>query len=172
LGRKIKHHGAEPTSNINYDPFKEHVKCQEKLPIITSRYQIGNDCVVMNGVPSESENSGEWQVTQITGDLRKFSEYVLVPNHKSGKDRIFIGRLGFRPNSLTDAEELLAAYISQAIVKFAAKEYIVGEADSYGQRFTIIVEIRGKRLFTGWILDDQGILKLATPFSGFAPGGN
>jgi hypothetical protein len=127
---------------------------------------------MMSGIPPESENSSPWQVTQITGDLRKFSEYVLVPNHKSGKDRIFIGRLGYRPNSLTDAEELLEAYISQAIVKFAKKEYIVGEADSYGQRFTIIVEMRGKRLFTGWILEDQGILKLATPFSGFAPGGN
>ncbi|MGA7952944.1 MAG: DUF6883 domain-containing protein [Gloeobacterales cyanobacterium] len=120
----------------------------------------------------EPENAQPWQVNQITGDYRKFSEYVLVPNHKSGKDKIFLGLLHYRPNNLDDAQALLEIYITQAQAKFVAQDYTVGERDQHGQRLTIVVEIRGKRLFTGWILDNQGTLKLATPFSGFANGGN
>ncbi|MCY7278087.1 MAG: hypothetical protein LH702_31220 [Phormidesmis sp. CAN_BIN44] len=120
----------------------------------------------------EPENTQTWQSTQITGDPRKFSEYVLIPNHRSGKDKIFLGLLGYRPNSLNDAQVLLETYITQAQAKFTTQDYTVGERDRYGQRVTIVVEIRGKRLLTGWILDNQGTLKLATPFSGFANGGN
>jgi hypothetical protein len=120
----------------------------------------------------EPENAQQWQITQITGDLRKFSEYVLVPNHKSGKDKIFLGLLSYRPSNLEDAQALLEIYITQAQAKFLAQDYTVGEHDRHGQRFTIVVEIRGKRLLTGWILDNQGTLKLVTPFSGFANGGN
>ncbi len=120
----------------------------------------------------ESENTRRWQVTLVTGDLRKFSEYVLAPNHKSGKDKIFLGLLGYRPNNLEDAQALLETYIAQAQAKFIAQDYTVEEADRHGQRFTIIIEVREKKLRTGWILDNQGTLRLATPFSGFADGGN
>ncbi|WP_298919991.1 DUF6883 domain-containing protein [uncultured Nostoc sp.] len=114
----------------------------------------------------ESENAQQWQINQITGDPRKFSEYVLVPSHQSGKDKIFLGLLGYHPRNLDDAQALLEIYLTQA------QDYIVGEHDRHGQRFTIIVEIRGKTLLTDWILDNQGTLKLATPFSGFANGDN
>lgn len=124
------------------------------------------------GESLEPENTQQSQITQITGDRRKFSEYVLTPNHKSGKDKIFLGLLGYRPNNLDDAQALLETYIAQAQAKFVAQDYTVGECDRHGQRFTIVVEIRGKSLLTGWILDNQGRLKLATPFSGFANGGN
>ncbi|KAM3112947.1 DUF6883 domain-containing protein [Phormidesmis sp. 146-33] len=120
----------------------------------------------------EPENNPQWQITLITGDFRKFSEYVLIPNHKSGKDKIFLDLLGYRPNNLDDAQTLLETYITQAQFKFAAQDYTIGEQDRHGQRFTIIVEVRSKKLRTGWILDNQGTLKLATPFSGFANGGN
>jgi hypothetical protein len=120
----------------------------------------------------EPENTSQWRNIQITGDFRKFSKYVLVPNHKSGKDKIFLELLGYRPNNIEDAQALLEIYITQAQARFAAQDYTVGESDRHGQRFTIVVEIRGRRLRTGWILNNQGILKLATPFSGFATGGN
>ncbi|NJR52265.1 MAG: hypothetical protein HC780_24510 [Leptolyngbyaceae cyanobacterium CSU_1_3] len=124
------------------------------------------------GESLEPRNTQQWQITQITGDLRKFSEYVLIPNHKSGKDKIFIGLLGYRPNNINDAQALLEIYITQAKTKFVAQDYTVGECDCHGQRFTITIEIKGNKLFTGWILDQQGTLKLATPFTGFANGGN
>jgi hypothetical protein len=124
------------------------------------------------GESLEPENARQWQVNQITGDPRKFSEYVLVPSHKSGKDKIFLGLLGYRPYNLDDAQALLETYITQSQAKFVAQDYTVGEHDHHGQRFTIVIEIRGKRLLPGWILDNQGTLKLATPFSGFANGGN
>ena len=63
--------------------------------------------------------------------MRKFSEYVLIPNHKSGKDQIFLGILGYRPKSIEDAQEILTLYIEQAQAKFANREYIVGENDQY-----------------------------------------
>jgi hypothetical protein len=119
----------------------------------------------------ESENIQNWQINRITGDFRKFSEYVLVPDHKSGKDKIFLGILGFRPNNFDDAQALLKTYITQAQTKFSQKDYVIGEQDQHGQRFTIVIEIRNRKLLTGWILDNQGTLKLATPFSGFANGG-
>ncbi len=103
----------------------------------------------------------------VTGDIRKFLEYVLVPQHRTGKDKIFINQLGYRPHNLADATELLALYIEQAEIKFAQGDYLWHEADKYGQRFTIEIEVRGRVLLTGWILDNAGNLKLATPFTGF-----
>lgn len=117
---------------------------------------------------TNNEEVAEWEVRWVTGDLRKFSNYVLVPNHKTGKDKIFIDTLGFRPNSNEDAQKLLSSYISQAQEKFNLRDYVVGEKDQYAQRFSIVIEIRGKRLLSGWILGTDGTLKLATPFSGFA----
>jgi hypothetical protein len=136
-------------------------------PPICDRVTMSN-----TGENLEPENTSQWIIVQITGDARKFSEYVLVPNHKSGKDKIFLDLLGYRPHNLEDAQTLLEIYITQAQARFAAQDYSVGESDRHGQRFTIIIEIRGRRLCTGWILNNQGILKLATPFSGFAIGGN
>jgi hypothetical protein len=107
-------------------------------------------------------------LTQFTGDIRKFSEYVLVPNHRSGKDKVFLDLLGYRPNNLEDAQALLDLYLHQAKQKFLAQQYIEGESDWYGQRFSIVIEVKGYALTTGWILDDCDILKLATPFAGFA----
>jgi hypothetical protein len=108
-----------------------------------------------------------WVAKTITADPRKFSEYVLVPDHPTGKSRIFLGTLGYRPRSVEDAQALVAIYTTQAREKFDRKEYAVGEKDKYGQRFTITIEVQGKKLASGWILDDAGTLKLATPFSGF-----
>ncbi len=103
----------------------------------------------------------------VIGDMRKFLEYVLVPQHRSGKDKIFINLLGYRPYNLTDATELLALYLEQAEIKFAQGNYLWHEADKYGQRLTIEIEVRGQVLLTGWILDNDGNLKLVTPFTGF-----
>ncbi len=101
-------------------------------------------------------------------DPRKFAEYVLVPDHGSGKDRIFIDRLGFRPRSVEDATLLAELYIAQARERWQRGEVRrVGE-DSFGQRYAIIVEVRGVRLISGWVFRPDGVLWLATPFAGFA----
>ena len=118
-------------------------------------------------VVSPRENQ-TWQINQVTGDSRKFSEYVLVPNHPLGKDKIFLERLGYRPRNLEDAQTLLDLYISQAKAQISSGLHRMGEHDRFGQRFTIDIVVRGRILLTGWILDDSGILKLATPFAGFS----
>jgi len=129
------------------------------------------------------ERDSEWVVKEIVGDISKFSRYVLVPDHPSGKDKIFRDSMGY---AIEDAEDPLRIYISQAHEKLARKEYAIGLmdpkeyaiglTDPYGQRFTVEVELAGKgqmlgrtyRLLSGWILDANGTLKLTTPFTGFA----
>jgi hypothetical protein len=105
---------------------------------------------------------------RIVADPRKFTEYVLVPDHPKGKDRIFLGRLGYRPRSEEDALALAEMYVAQARERIAAGEYALGESDEFGQRVTIEIELRGTAIVSGWILQPGGTLWLATPFSGFA----
>jgi hypothetical protein len=151
-------------------PFSSLAVAQ-KLVVRYGRHCLkAKNVVAMSGQENEwrSERNDVWHPTQITGDVRKFVEYVLIPNHRSGKDKIFIDLLGYRPNNFDDAQILLNLYIQQAQTKFLAQQYILGERDRHGQRFTIVIEVKGFSLITGWILDDYGILKLATPFAGFA----
>jgi hypothetical protein len=93
---------------------------------------------------------------------------VLVPDHPSGKDRIFLGVLNYRPRSEEDARALVSIYVAQASQKFTRREYTVGKRDRHGQRFTIAVELQGRVVLSGWILRPDGTLWLATPFAGFA----
>lgn len=104
----------------------------------------------------------------IAGDIRKFSEYVLVPDHPLGKDRVFLALLGFRPRSLADGAALLEMYLDRAGEAVERGAYRLGEDLGYGVRCSIIVEVRGVALVSGWVLRSDGTLWLATPFSGFA----
>lgn len=106
--------------------------------------------------------------TRFVANRRKFSAYVLVPGEKSGKDGVFIDLLGFRARSEDDALTLAETYMAQARERFLAGEVTPALADGYGQRYTIVVEIRGVRLRTGWIFRPDGTLWLVTPFTGFA----
>ena len=120
------------------------------------------------GAAPEGDGRTGPRVHAISGDPRKFLEYVLVPGHPSGKDRVFLGTLNYRPRSEEDARTLLATYIAQARDKVARHEYTVGERDRHGQRYTIEIELRGRFVMSGWILRPDGTLWLATPFAGFA----
>lgn len=105
---------------------------------------------------------------RITGDRRKSSEYVLVPGHPTGKDRLFLGVLGYRARNEEDAVVLLALYLDQAREQIAQGRYTLGERDRHGQRYAIEIELGGWFLWSGWILRADGTLRLATPFAGFS----
>jgi hypothetical protein len=107
------------------------------------------------------------QIQTVTGDVRKFSDYVLSPENAIGKDKIFLDRLGFRERNLEDAQILLDTYLTQAEAKLSEGQYQIGRVDQFGQRFTIEINVRGLTLLTGWILTDGSILRLTTPFAGF-----
>jgi hypothetical protein len=107
------------------------------------------------------------QIQTVTGDVRKFSDYVLSPENAIGKDKIFLDRLGFRERNLEDAQILLDTYLTQAEAKLSEGQYQIGRVDQFGQRFTIEITVRGLTLLTGWILTDRSILRLTTPFAGF-----
>ena len=104
----------------------------------------------------------------IAGDPRKFTEYALVPTHPLGKGRVFLGLFGFRPRSSEDAAFLLQTYLDQARAAVGRGDYRLGEDLGYGVRCSIIVEVRGVPLVSGWILRPDNTLWLTTPFSGFA----
>jgi hypothetical protein len=117
----------------------------------------------------EPEHAGRpFRPSSVAGDLRKFSEYVLVPDHPLGKDGVFLGLLGFRPRSVEDAEELLETYVRQARDALDGGAYLLGDDLGHGLRCSIIVEVRGVALVSGWILRRDNTLWLTTPFSGFA----
>jgi HTH-like domain len=86
---------------------------------------------------------------------------LIAKGWQVGRQRVvhLMAKLGYRPYNLDDAQALLETYITQAQAKFVAQNYTVGEHDHHGQRFTIVIEIRGQKLLTGWILDNQGTLK-------------
>ncbi len=104
-------------------------------------------------------------------DRRKFSAYVLVPGHSSGKDRIFLGLLGFRPWNDDDAGQLAETYIQQAEQRFAAGDVSWSRADIHGQRLIIDIQIKGHWVRSVWILKPEGELALVTPFRGFVKRG-
>jgi hypothetical protein len=100
--------------------------------------------------------------------IRKFVSYVLVPGHASGKDRVFLDRLGFRPRNLSDARMLADLYLERARSAVDAREFELGETNEYGIRCTIVVQVHGVAIRSGWLLRPNGLLELVTPFSGFA----
>ena len=105
---------------------------------------------------------------RIFADPRKFAEYVLVPGHPTGKDRVFLDVLGFRPGSADDAAELASAYQEQAARRWSAGEVAFSRQNEHGRFYVIVVTVRSVSLRTVWVLRPDGELALATPFRGFA----
>jgi hypothetical protein len=121
------------------------------------------------------EEAGEGKCTEpaivprtIEINLRKFVSYVLLPGHESGKDRIFIDRLGFRARNLEDANYLSDLYLNHAIAALAERDYELGETDEFGIRCAIVVLVRSVAIRSGWLLRPDGTFELVTPFAGFA----
>ncbi len=104
---------------------------------------------------------------RIIVDPRKFREYVLVPGNARGKDRLFLGTLGFRPYSADDAWELVRIYEEQVSQRIASGDIEFAGTITFGDRYTIEIVVRGVALRTGWLLGDD-VLRLTTPFTGFA----
>jgi hypothetical protein len=104
---------------------------------------------------------------RVIADPRKFRDYVLDPERSRGKHHIFLGTLGFRPRSTADSWALARLYEEQAQERVVAGEIEYGGAITFGDRYTIVVSVRGVSLRTGWLHKDD-VLRLITPFSGFA----
>ena len=105
---------------------------------------------------------------RIVANPQKFRDYVLVPGHSSGKSHIFLRTLGYRPRSNADAWESAREFEEQALERVATGDVQFAGTISYGVRCTIVITVRGKALRTGWLLSED-VLRLITPFSGFAP---
>jgi hypothetical protein len=118
-------------------------------------------------VNEEDERLTALRRARVVADPRKFRDYALAPEHPKGKARIFVGTLGFRPNSSADAWTLARLYEEQARERIAVGDVTFSGTISFGLRTTIVVAVRGVSLRTGWLLSGDE-LRLVTPFSGFA----
>uniref|UniRef100_UPI0018C8269B DUF6883 domain-containing protein n=1 Tax=Pectinatus frisingensis TaxID=865 RepID=UPI0018C8269B len=118
-------------------------------------------------VTAESSNI----VSNVSTDIRKFTEYIFKDGAAPGKDVVF-KNLGYE---IKDSETLVKIYNEQAAAKFAKGEYTLGKADSFGQRINIEIELPGigdaagetSYFKFGWMIRPDGSLTLNTPFSGF-----
>lgn len=95
-------------------------------------------------------------------DIRKLRDYCLNPDHPrgTGKARVFAAALGI---TSPDAEELKKALIQAARLGEAKP----GEADMYGQRYTVDFDMetgKGKAIVrSGWIvLHNESVPRLTT----------
>lgn len=119
---------------------------------------------------AEDEIAGAGRLTPrlVVADPRKFSRYVLSPANAQGKDRIFINRLGFRPQSDEDAKFLATLYVDQVRARLASGDYTESRRDEHGLRYIVTIDLFSVRLLSVWILRPTNVLHLVTPFTGFA----
>lgn len=101
------------------------------------------------------------------GDIRKFTEYIFVPENSKGKFKIF-ENWGF---TIKDSEFLLREIKKQALEKYCKGEYKYKGRGYRNPRIEIIIDIKNKfgvvqHIKTGWNLLPNGELKLSTPYSG------
>ncbi len=104
--------------------------------------------------------------------VRKFSDYIFKPGATHGKDRVFRS-YGYGPEH---SEELASEFTRQATRRYAARDYVLGTADQYGQRITVPIDLvgtgsasgRSTTILSGWMVRADGSLTLNTPFTGFA----
>ncbi len=104
---------------------------------------------------------------QIEVRIDKFLGYVLVPGHHTGKDQIFLNRLGFRATNLEDARFLADLYAEQAAVALERGDYVLGAPNDFGRPCTMVTVVRRTAMRSGWLFRHDGVLALVTPFSGF-----
>ena len=102
-------------------------------------------------------------------DIRKFSEYIFDVEKSRGKTILF-ELWGY---NVADSEFLQQLYITQAIQKYCAGQYVYKGAGMEYTRAEIIIDIPDKtggaqHIKSGWCIMPQGTIKLATPFSGYA----
>jgi RHS repeat-associated protein len=104
-------------------------------------------------------------------EVAKFRDYIFKPDATHGKDKVFED-LGY---TREDSEALTDMWQRQGAEKFAKGDYTLGEADQYGQRINIEIEVPGvgdkagevSYMRSGWMMKPDGTIKLNTPFSGF-----
>ncbi|NTG22566.1 filamentous hemagglutinin N-terminal domain-containing protein [Agrobacterium rhizogenes] len=133
----------------------------------------GNSGVTFFRPPSMGTSPAVVQTSAVV-DPRKFSDYIFKLGAEHGKDVVFTSS-GY---SVDDTAELTQIWQAQAAAKYANGEYTMGKADQYGQRIDIEIALPGKGtasgkisyLRSGWMIQQDGSLKLNTPFTGFTRG--
>jgi hypothetical protein len=118
-------------------------------------------------IPGKSSLSLE----QVHVPEAKFRDYIFKPGATHGKDHVFKS-LGYGPEH---SQELTDLYRKQAYERYLDGDYTLGKKDQYGQRIDIEIILEGvgdsaqkhSRLKSGWMVLEDGGIKLNTPFTGF-----
>lgn len=97
-------------------------------------------------------------------DIKKFTEYIFAEKHKNnGKFKIFHDDLGY---TIEDSYFLQQEYCRQASKLYLNGKYTLQNLDNRGQRITIIISLKDKKIKTGWMVHPNGRIQNITPFSG------
>ena len=97
-------------------------------------------------------------------DIRKFTGYIFAEKYKNnGKFKIFYEDLGY---TINDSYFLQQEFCRQASMLYLNGKYTLHNLDDRGQRITIIISLKDKRIKTGWMVCPDGRTQNATPFSG------
>lgn len=62
---------------------------------------------------------------------------------------------------------LLKEYKKQALNNYLIGYYILKTSDLYGQRISIPIELQGKFILSGWMVEPEGKIRNTTPFGGW-----
>lgn len=103
-------------------------------------------------------------------DVRKFSEYIFKDGADHGKDVAF-KNLGYGKEY---SDDIVKLYQEQVNMKYQRGDFTLGKLDDYGQRINIEIKLPGigdaagniSYLKSGWMILEDGSIKLNTPFSG------
>ena len=58
-------------------------------------------------------------------------------------------------------------YEKQALNEYLSGNYTLKDLDKNGQRLAIAISLKGKRFFTGWMIEPEGKICATTPFGGW-----
>lgn len=102
-------------------------------------------------------------------DIRKFTDYIFSEKYNDGKQELFEG-WGYK---IGDSAYLQQVFVSQALQKYCDGDYIFKGTGQFYANIQITIELptnNGKvqNIKTGWAVYPNGLIKLTTPFSGFA----
>lgn len=97
--------------------------------------------------------------------ISKLDKYVYSEKYFDNGKRHIFESIGFDKDSLYSLKTL---FEKQAKENYLGGRYVLKKLDKYGQRITITVEIKGRKIKSGWMLCPEGKIRNITPFGGWA----
>lgn len=96
-------------------------------------------------------------------DIRKLTEYIFDDYSSGGKKELFES-WGYNINN---ANQLKNLYEQQAVTNYTNGLYEMHLLDEHGQRISIDINLKGHIIKSGWMVEQNGLIRNITPFGGW-----